>query len=202
MRFVKVAVAGVAFAAVFFATPSHAGACLAYSAVTNVTSADYDTPDVAAIGRATIGGPPGNADFTLTDVVFARGKLPRPVRYASEDGWQCHAPNFNRGDRILTLRWGDPVTYLGDFSGATWRIDEAGTVLPGLYWTTRIDGKVPATVTEILSHFDIATPDAATAPPPKPGPTLPTLIGLTLVAVAAALGRRPFSRGGRSASYR
>jgi hypothetical protein len=106
------------------------------------------------------------------------------VLYHSEDGWDCHSPNFSRGDRILALQWGENLRYLGDFSGASWRIDEAGNVLHGRNATITIDGKTPATVAEILSDFHIATPDAATAPPPN---NTPTAVGWLFLLAAVGL---------------
>jgi hypothetical protein len=185
LRLIRVVLAVLACGLVVLAAPSKAAACLAYGPANDLDDSDYDTPDVAVIGRATHGGPPSDAAFTLTDVIFIRGHVPRPVVYHAEDGWECHAPNFSRGDRILTLRWGEFTTYLGDFSGATWRIDEAGNVLPGRLGTVTINGKTPTTVTEILSHYGIATPDAAAAPPRDS--RIPTTVGWLMVAVAAGL---------------
>lgn len=125
--------------------------------------------------------------FTLTNVFFIRGRVSLPVVYQAEGGWNCHPPGFGRGDRILALQWGDSVTYLGDFSGAAWRIDAVGNVLPSSDRTITINGRVPATVADILGHFGIATPDAATARPPD---AWQTAIGLSLILSAAGLALR------------
>jgi hypothetical protein len=179
---VRLLLAALACGLMLFATPSKAAACLAYGPTLDFTV--RDAPDIAVIGRATAGGPPSAADFVLTDVIVIRGTVDRPVKYGPGDFWDCHSPEFSRGDRILALQWGDRLTKLSDFSGAAWRIDDAGNVLPGLHSTIRIAGKTPATVAEILSYFHIAIPDAATRPPST---EWATAVGLLLLIAAAGL---------------
>jgi hypothetical protein len=177
-------------------SPQTAAACLAYSHSADITD-EHRVPNIVVIGRATRGGPPGTAPFTLTDVTVIRGAPPRPVRYGPADGWNCHPPNFKRGDRILILYWPRDVygDELEDLGSAVWRIDDAGHVLAGEDWTFKIEGKQPTTVAEILSDFRIQTPDSAMRPP-RAVPRV-TQVGVALLVVAVAMGMLSLLRRAR-----